>query len=138
MHRWLGFGGTYFARVDEQKDSRVSDNIEFVIEGLCEAAEERAKDHSVANGIESGHLSEKQFNQLTEKLIYIATANGMLPSDALAALAKALGTLSTFTARREGRSVEEILGVSQDTVATFAMAAEIYMNENPDADPSKP
>jgi hypothetical protein len=117
----------------------VSDNAELVIEGRHEPKEVRAdKDHEVANGAETGHLSERQFDQLTEKLIYVATANSILPSDALAALAKALGTLSTFTARREGCSVEEVLSVSQDTVVTFARAAEIYMNENPDVDQSKP
>jgi hypothetical protein len=83
-------------------------------------------------------LSDRQFDQLTEKLLYTATAHGRIASDALAALAKALGTLSTFTARREGLSVEAVLRASQETVATFAMAAEIYMNENPEADPSKP
>ena len=101
-----------------------------MIEGLHDAAEKRAKDTSNRNEVESGYLSEKEFNQLTENLIYAATAGGVLPSDALAALAKALGTLSAFTARREGRNFAEILRASQDTVESFAMVAESYMNEN--------
>jgi hypothetical protein len=119
------------------EDFCVSNNSGLVIEGLEEVGK-RPKTYSEANGIENRSLSETQFNQLTERLIYISTANGIVPSDALAALARALGTLSTFTARREGCSLEEVLSISQDTVATFAKAAEIYMNENPNADPSKP
>jgi hypothetical protein len=86
---------------------------------------------------ESGHLTEQQFDQLVEKLIYIATANGILPQDALAALAKALGTLSAFAARREGLPVEGVLRASQDSVATFARIAEAIMKSNPDFDPCK-
>jgi hypothetical protein len=108
----------------------VSEDTELVVEAPCEAAQEPAN--------ENGNLSEKQFNQLTEKLIFTATANGVLPSDALAALAKALGTLSAFTARREGLNVEEVLAASQESVANFAAAAEIYMKENAEVDPYRP
>ena len=69
------------------------------------------------------HLSELQFTQLTQELICRATANGALPSDALAALAKALGTLIAFTARREGLANEGVLGASQNAVADYARAA---------------
>jgi hypothetical protein len=127
-----------FTQEDALVSNNNNNNIDLVVEGLREAAEAPVKDHSAGNAIDSGHLSEREFNQLTEKLIYVATADDMLPSDALAALARALGTLCTFTARREGCSLEEVLSVSQDTAATFAKAAEIYMNENPNADPSKP
>jgi hypothetical protein len=118
------------------KDTCVNENVDlFMFEGACEAPDDR--DHS-RNAIENGHLNQSQFDQLTERLIYVATANGMLPSDALAALAKALGTLSTFTAIREGLSLEEVLGASQDSVETFALAAEDYMHKYSEADPSEP
>jgi len=42
----------------------------------------------------------------------IAMADRILPQDALAALAKALGTLSVFAARREGLSVKEVFSAS--------------------------
>ena len=86
---------------------------------------------------ESGYLTETQFNHLTQELICVATASNILPADALAALAKALGILSAFTARREGRNVEEILRASQDTVASFATAAESQMKQSPDAESCK-
>jgi hypothetical protein len=83
------------------------------------------------------HLSELQFTQLTHELICKATADGTLPSDALAALAKALGTLVAFTARREGLADEEVLRASQNAVADYARAANIYICENPEIDPLK-
>jgi len=39
-------------------------------------------------------------------------ADRILPQDALAALAKALGTLSVFAARREGLPVKEVFSAS--------------------------
>ena len=105
------------------------ENATLAKEGLRVAAAERDEDHAMPN-VESRYLSETQFNQLTENIIYVATAGGTLPSDVLAALAKALGTLSAFTARREGQSFEEILAASQDTVASFAKLAEHYMKQN--------
>jgi len=114
-------------KVNETTDDLTSDE-------LRNAAEDRAEGGPRRNESETGYLSEGRFNELTAKLIYVATAGGILPSDALAALAKALGTLSAFAARREGRKLNEVLGASQHIVASFAMAAEVYMNENQNAD----
>ena len=108
----------------------MSETSKFIMMAVPrEAAQEPAS--------ESGHLTEQQFDQLAEKLIYTATANGILPQDALAALAKALGTLSAIAGRREGLSFDEVLSASQDSVATYAMVAEYFMKENPDFDPCK-
>jgi hypothetical protein len=96
--------------------------------------ESREVDRRVRNG----HLSDLQFARLTEELIYGATANGTLPAVALAALAKALGTLLAFTARREGLAEEEVLRASQNAVADYAMAAAINIRENKDVDPAIP
>jgi hypothetical protein len=104
--------------------SRVSKIIQLTTEAPSEAAEEPAVE-----------LTEQQFDQLVEKLIYASTADGILPQDALAALANALGTLSAFAARREGLSVEEVLSGSQASVATFARLAEAFMKDNPAFDP---
>ena len=81
-------------------------------------------------------LSDLQFARLTQELICDATANGTLPCDALAALAKALGTLLAFAARREGLDEGEVLLASQNALADYAMAASTYMRENADADPA--
>jgi hypothetical protein len=81
------------------------------------------------------HLSELQFTQLTQELICRATADGTLASDALAALAKALGTLIAFTARREGLANDEVLSASQNAVADYATAARIFICECAAIDP---
>jgi len=107
----------------------VSENADLLVEALHEAAQESATPGEP--------LTEQQFDQLAEKLILIAMANRILPQDALAALAKALGTLSAFAARREGLPLKEVLSASQDSVATFAMVAESFMKDNADLDPAQ-
>jgi hypothetical protein len=82
---------------------------------------------------QSRNRGERQFDQVVERLIYVATANNMLPSDAFAALAKALGTLVAFTARREGHNKDALLRAVQDTVSDYMTAAGIYMNKNSDS-----
>lgn len=84
-----------------------------------------------------GDLTEKEFNQLAVDLINTATANGTLEHDAMAATARALGTLITFSARRAGSSVEELIARGQQAVATFALNAANFMLENPDSDPGR-
>ena len=103
--------------------------MEFLTAALFKAAMEPAT--------ENAQLTKQQFDQVVENLIYVATANGILAQDALEALAKALGTLSAFAARREGLPIKEVLSASQDSVSTFAMVAESLMNDNPDFDPAQ-
>jgi hypothetical protein len=81
-------------------------------------------------------LTEHQFTALTQKLIRTAIANGTPHHDAITALAKALGIMATFTARRSGRSIEELVVGSQQAVETFAHHAETFMLENNVVDPS--
>jgi hypothetical protein len=108
----------------------VSESSEFIMTAAPgEAAQEYASD--------SAELTEQHFDQLAEKLIYTATADGILPQDALAALANALGALSAFAARRDGLSFAEVLSATQNSVATFARIAEAIMKANPDFDPCK-
>ena len=83
------------------QDVPLSESSDVMMEAPREATQEPAT--------ENRELTEQQFDQLVEKLIYAAIADGILPQDALAALAKALGTLSAFAARREGLSFDEIL-----------------------------
>jgi hypothetical protein len=104
---------------------------DLMIDGSSNAAEERVDANSGPNEVEAGYLSEQRFNQLSEELIYTATAGGVLPSDALAALAKAIGVLAAFTARRERRNLADILCASRETVDSFAMAAELFMDNDP-------
>jgi hypothetical protein len=110
----------------------VSDGIE-----LLDGSAQCARRTSAVKDTRNEQLSERQFDQVVERLIYVATADNTLPSDALGALAKALGTLCSFIARREGLSLEEVLGACQDTVSIFARAADVYMSGNADVAPSK-
>jgi hypothetical protein len=105
----------------------VSENTELLMEAPQDVAQEPAS--------RTAELTEQQFDQLVEKLIYIATADGILPQDALAALAKALGTLSAFSARREGLVYDEVLTAAKCSVETFAGLAEAVMKSNADFEP---
>jgi hypothetical protein len=107
---------------------RVNENTKLLMTAVCKATLESTTDNA--------ELTEQQFGQLVEKLIYISAAC-ILPQDTLAALAQALGTMSAFAARREGLPVKEVLSASQDSVATFAMFAESFMKDNPDFDPAR-
>jgi len=86
---------------------------------------------------QTAEMTEQEFDQLVEKLIYTATADGILPQDALGALANALGTLSAFAARREGVSHDEVLTATKCTVEMFARRAEAVMKSNSDFDPRR-
>ena len=105
----------------------MSENTESLKEALRQAAQESA--------LQTGELTEQRFDQLVEKLIYTATADGILPPDALAALAKALGTLSAFSARREGLPHDEVLSATKGSVEAYANMAEAVMKSNADFDP---
>jgi len=105
----------------------VSENTELLLESLREVTQEPAN--------ENKPLTDQKFDQLVEKLISIAMANGILPQDALAALAKALGTLSAFSARREGLPHDEVLSATKCSVEAYANMAEAVMKSNPDFDP---
>jgi hypothetical protein len=86
---------------------------------------------------QTAEMTEQEFDQLVEKLIYTATADGILPQDALGALANALGTLSAFAARREGLSHDEVLTATKCTVEMFARRAEAVMKSNSGFDPRR-
>jgi hypothetical protein len=86
---------------------------------------------------QTAELTQQQFDQLVEKLIYTATADGILPQDALGALANALGTLSAFAARREGLPHDEVLSATKQSVEMFARRAEAVMKSNSDFDPRR-
>jgi len=107
----------------------VKENAELLMEALRDAAQEPSN--------QTAELTEQQFDQLVEKLIYTATADGILPQDALGALANALGTLSAFAARREGLPHDEVLNATKCTVESFAARAEAVMKLNAGFDPSR-
>jgi hypothetical protein len=86
---------------------------------------------------QTAEMTEQEFDQLVEKLIYTATADGILPQDALGALANALGTLSAFAARREGLPHDEVLSATKQSVEMFARMAEAVMKSNADFDPRR-
>jgi len=99
------------------------------MEALRDAAQEPSN--------HTAELTEQQFDQLVEKLIYTATADGILPQDALGALANALGTLAAFAARREGLPHDEVLNATKCTVESFAARAEAVMKLNAGFDPRR-
>jgi hypothetical protein len=113
----------------------LSEMLDLVTDGVREQAH-------IFSGVQPhvdnlGDLTEEAFTELVQRIIRIAIANGTLSHDALAAVAKALGTLSAFTARREGRSIEELVAGVQEAVSGFAMSAGTFMLQNPGADPAK-
>src|SRR5215216_1917049 len=107
------------------KEFCVSDIARLTSELSSKSTDEPAP-RTLDRGAESEHRSERHFDQVVERLIYVVTADNMPPSDALAALAKALGTLLAFTARREGIDNDEILRAIQTTVADYTLAGAIY------------
>ena len=107
----------------------MKENAELLMEALREVAQEPAN--------QTAELTQQQFDQLVEKLIYTATADGILPQDALGALANALGTLSAFAARREGLPHDEVLSATKCTVESFAARAEAVMKLNAGFDPRR-
>jgi hypothetical protein len=114
-------------------------SLEEILELACAGVREAA---DVATGVfpkndDARELTNDEFNGLTNKIIRIATANGTLSHDALATTAKALGVLLTFEARRQGRTIDELVGIGQQMIAGFAASAGTYMLENPNADPAK-
>jgi hypothetical protein len=82
-------------------------------------------------------LSEQEFGELVQRIINLAVKNGRLPEDALAATSKALGTLAAFTARRNGRSMKELIEFAQTSVGEFARGADAFMDANPQTDPAR-
>jgi hypothetical protein len=93
--------------------------------------------HRSLPGADEGlYLNATEFDELTERLIYAATSNHVLPADALSALAKALGTLCAFSARRHACPLGDILKATQDAAADSALAAEDYMRQNQDVNPA--
>jgi len=72
-------------------------------------------------------LTPDEFNEHTNRIIQAAAGNGVAANDAVAATAKALGVLISFTARREKGNIRKLIALSQKSVATFAWEAETFM-----------
>jgi hypothetical protein len=53
------------------------------------------------------------------------------------ALTKALATLISFQARRQGCPAEELLRICNRVASDFANETTNYMRKNPNADPTK-
>jgi hypothetical protein len=67
-------------------------------------------------------LTEEEFNALASRIIRIAATN-TLPSDAMTATAKALGTLIGFTARRDDCPIDDLVQANQAAIAEYALRA---------------
>ena len=67
-------------------------------------------------------LTEQEFKELTMRVVHIATEN-TLPTDAMAAIAKALGTLIGVTAQRSDCNFEDLLRWAQNALVAFARDA---------------
>jgi hypothetical protein len=66
-------------------------------------------------------LSEAALIDHTSRILDAATADGTLPTDAIAATAKALAALIVVTSQTEGASFDELLKTTLISVASFAM-----------------
>jgi hypothetical protein len=72
---------------------------------------------------EAGDLTEREFAQLTMRIVHTATQDTTV-TDAVSATAKALGTMIAITARRPNTvGFDEILRWGQNAVVTFARDA---------------
>lgn len=131
-------GNGVAAMVAQYANLSMDEMLELACAGVHESAH-IAADLPLPNekSANERELSNDEFNKLSRKLIGTATANGILAHDAISATARALGTLLSFEARRQGRTIDEMVGVGQQMVAGFAAAAGTFLLENPDADPAK-
>lgn len=72
---------------------------------------------------EGTELTNEQFNDLTMRIINVATKNNTRVGDALTGTAKALGGLIGILAERPGVSADELIDFSQNAVAEFTQDA---------------
>jgi hypothetical protein len=102
---------------------------------LLDTTFEGAREHAyIALGLppeneSATELTEQQFNELTNRIVRAATLK-TIPNDAICAMAKALGVLISFSARRDGASVEKLVEFSQGAVAQFSQEAVAFMDRN--------
>ena len=131
----FALGNEVAAMVTRHPDKSIDTLLETTSGGLRAQAYRRA---GLALEADEGRdLTNEEFNKRTTEILNTATKNGILAHDAISATAKALGTLLTFEARRQGRTIDELVGAGQQMVAGFATASGTFMLENPDADPAK-
>lgn len=74
-------------------------------------------------------MGETDFNAHTGRIIE-AASSGATPNDAICATAKALGTLTAFTARRESADFDTLVQFVQNAVAEYARNSEQFMQDN--------
>src|SRR5262249_23458133 len=120
--------------VNKTPELSMDEMLEIVCQGVHEAA------YIAANLPPKNYdreLTSVEFTALSSKLLNVAIANKIQPIDGMGALAKALGTLISFQARRQGSSTEELLKICRDTVSSYANEATEYIRKNPHADPTK-
>jgi hypothetical protein len=113
-------GNIVAAMVVKRPNLSMNEILDTVFEGVRERAH-------IAAGLpygtdEARELTEEEFNALASRINRIA-ATKTLPSDAMTATAKALGTLIGFTARRDECSMEDLVQANQAAIAEYALRA---------------
>src|SRR5262245_41807373 len=96
--------------------------IEEMLELVCQSVREVAGSSRSPKTDDAKELTEQEFKALTMRVVHIATAN-TLPTDAMAAIAKALGTLIGVTAQRPDCNFEDLLRWAQNALVAFARDA---------------
>jgi hypothetical protein len=98
-------------------------SMEEMLAMVCDGVREQSY---IAAGLptdnsDARELTEEEFADLAVRILAVATRK-TLATDALSAMAKALGALICIAARR-GAAAEELIKFSQDAVAAFAREA---------------
>ena len=98
----------------------MSESSEFIMMAASHETEEPAT--------QTGELTEQQFDQLAEKLIYAATADGILPQDALAAAVAVCGGAAHQQGRLGGGGMSEVSDDPADIIMTRLAAIELRLD----------
>lgn len=127
-------GNQVASMVKKQPNLSIDEMLELVCRGVHEAA---YIDSNLPPKNYDRELTSDEFAALSDKLLNVAIANKIQPMDGMVALTKALGTLISFQARRQGCPAEELLRICNRVTSDFANEATNYMRKNPNADPTK-
>jgi len=127
-------GNQVASMVKKQPHLSIDEMLELVCQGVHEAA---YIDANLPPKNYDRELMPDEFAALSDKLLNVAIANKVQPTDGMVALTKALGTLISFQARRQGCLAEELLRICNKATSDYANEATNYMRENPNTDPTK-
>lgn len=115
-------GNEVAAMVIRHPSLTIEEMLELVCQSVREVAHIAAGSSHSPKADDAKELTEQEFKELTMRVVHIATEN-TLPTDAMAAIAKALGTLIGVTAQRPDCDFEDLLRWAQNALVAFARDA---------------